>query len=877
MDVQINKIYRYRKKGGVYQFVRVYKIDGEKITFTSFDYTEASNLEPALISGDIILYNRSEVTVVSAPLHIDEFSSVEIAFSDGKKECVNVFNEYSRPMFELIKSSTDTANHCEEIKDVPPIMKEMCDFFSETKYKFSPKVIQKIYSEWLNNKGRLYTILSKSPNWKENEMAIEWEIEIPNSRQKRNAKEIYESILRKYDCDFGFDYGRTKFLYDNFSYSDFFDIDKEQSEAFKSYGLKIQSGLKPTRAIRKFFEFIGATRIPDFDKLYAELTDLLSDKLLKRKMTLSIHPLDYLRMSNGNSWDSCHMIYPKKGCYHNGVQSYLMDGETMVCSLLDPESGEKTYLQPKINRMLFMLNNNGDILQSRLYPQVRNQELEDILAKEVNAKIAECYGIEDDYQVFVKDCGCNNYVESFGVHYRDYNCYNYGQRIWSITGEEPKRFTIGHISYCLICGEANDRNNSMICYDHDMDKYAYYDNLEYRCPATGNRYSRIDAQLKLNPSDGLYYSIWKICKHCGNVFFDNHVYCEECRKSQQIICSVCDEIAESYSLIEDEVVCDNCIEEHYSLCQECNEYHPNEEMRYIENKGYYCENCYDNYCSYCEDCDRYFLTDCTTYIENYGNVCDECYDEGDYIYCEECGYYYHIDDCVNIRGDYYCEDCVYSHFVICDCCGEYFYEEDITFIGDMRLCDDCVEENSERCSCCDELVYCDDIFNDSDGEPYCEECYDEHTETCTGCLDTYYEDKILYYEDDVPYCEECYSEMIDRLFVNADKSNAGKRYIMTQNYNDSHAGETAILEAETELCKIVRFTSITSDRIRLIPHSCMTEFSISIGDMVSYDENHSVGIVTSTTSCNGILSCIIDYNTPVMYKDCVKLEEEVFV
>ena len=98
---------------------------------------------------------------------------------------------------------------------------------------------------------------------------------------------------------------------------------------------KLAVGAKITRFVRKCCEefqmngdIIDVTKFEDehedgdrtfdsFEKRYAKFADALSTLKIKKMTVMSLNFLDFMTMSNGNSWSTCHFIN-SHGIFHNG-------------------------------------------------------------------------------------------------------------------------------------------------------------------------------------------------------------------------------------------------------------------------------------------------------------------------------------------------------------------------------------------------------------------------------------------------------------------------------------------------------------------------------------------------------------------------------
>ena len=103
--------------------------------------------------------------------------------------------------------------------------------------------------------------------------------------------------------------------------------------------IPIQNGVKPTRILSKISRIAN---IPGFEDFRIELSRILNEKTLKGTMCLSIHPLDYLTMSdNPYGWDSC-MNWVNSGQYRMGTVE-MMNSSCVVIAYLKGDKPLRFY------------------------------------------------------------------------------------------------------------------------------------------------------------------------------------------------------------------------------------------------------------------------------------------------------------------------------------------------------------------------------------------------------------------------------------------------------------------------------------------------------------------------------------------------------
>ena len=125
----------------------------------------------------------------------------------------------------------------------------------------------------------------------------------------------------------------TAYVFDHISSSTLSE-ERAQEICKKADSKKYTAGLKTSRAFNRVCEQFGVTKYQDYDKLFAKYADMVSGGTRKLDFVVSLNPYDYLTMSFGNSWSSCHTIDKRNrrgmpnsysGQYCGGTLSYMLD------------------------------------------------------------------------------------------------------------------------------------------------------------------------------------------------------------------------------------------------------------------------------------------------------------------------------------------------------------------------------------------------------------------------------------------------------------------------------------------------------------------------------------------------------------------------
>lgn len=244
-------------------------------------------------------------------------------------------------------------------------------------------------------------------------------------------------------------------------------------------------GMKTSRAFNRVCNIYGVDQLPNYNKMFAEYADMVSGLNRKLKFYISLNPLDYLTMSFGKSWSSCHTIdktnqrgMPNSysGMHCGGTMSYMLDTTSIITYVHTHETED--HEEGKLYRNMFHLS-GGTLVQGRVYPQGNDgaTDLYTIFRRCMQVELTKLLGLNaDDWIKRNKSCGYN--VSSWGVHYRDYDHFS-GCNV-SYPREMPVAADgvvhVGHSRICPECGRevSDDEDSSYLnhedCGNTDCDE-----------------------------------------------------------------------------------------------------------------------------------------------------------------------------------------------------------------------------------------------------------------------------------------------------------------------------------------------------------------------------------------------------------------------
>lgn len=386
-------------------------------------------------------------------------------------------------------------------------MNDLKKAFYDVMYKyekcFSERGVSANLDAWDENKGALTNLLRRHPSWDEQELAIIFDLSVSREIDRDVVDECKFAL-----CELVDEVGLTREQRLDFdaallaAASEYSKTPSENNvEAVKARGgIKCVVGQKTSRIIGRLCTHFGIDRHSRYNQVFARLADAFNPLQVQKTGVLSVHPCDFLEMSNrDNTWESCHGL--ERGGYQAGCLSYLADSVTMIFFTVDDEVKHNFYKYPKRSRQIFCYTDNL-LLQSRLYPSDNNEECEQYRGL-VQKAIADCLGAPNLWTIKSKPDETAAYFTTAN-NSRHYPDYNYYRRISLLKGaEQHGNLCIGHPSLCVCCGQPF-RNGHLKCNCENL----------VVCTDCGQTVSASNARY----SDGAYYcnACLHICAACHN-------------------------------------------------------------------------------------------------------------------------------------------------------------------------------------------------------------------------------------------------------------------------------------------------------------------------------------------------------------------------
>ena len=208
------------------------------------------------------------------------------------------------------------------------LINSMHELLDEYNYSYDDYALNLIIDEWADQKGFLIEAFKKHPNYIDGKFMIaftaDYERDVNLSSVegfvywlkdviKSYTQQLPERIKQQRDeegCEY-LPHGLWTLLVTDLNRTlatttlDEIQVQKINEIIPEAYAHR---GQKTGRVINRICTYLGYNKHPEWNREYAKYADALNPTTIKRHTVLSINPLDYLTMSFGNSWASCHTI-----------------------------------------------------------------------------------------------------------------------------------------------------------------------------------------------------------------------------------------------------------------------------------------------------------------------------------------------------------------------------------------------------------------------------------------------------------------------------------------------------------------------------------------------------------------------------------------
>lgn len=318
----------------------------------------------------------------------------------------------------------------------------------------------------------------------------------------------------------------------------------------------IRHGCKVSKVLKKIADAFDMEE--EYEKFRISHSKALNQSELRGKLTISIHPFDFMTMSDNDcDWTSC-MSWIDYGEYRRGTVE-MMNSPCVVVAYLESKNPFYPIKEFKWNnkkwRSLFIVTEDI-ITEVKNYPY-QNDELNKIVKDTLKSLAEENLGFSYLENLIAIDHGSSTVVNinntpitlKFTFYtdamYNDFDSLHHHQVYINSRIKENKSYAIHYSgkSECMICGQINDNFSG-------------------------------EGRLVCNDCESLYY-----CSYCGERissddihWVDGEAYCENCYGEKFCTCPVCwDEECYSEDTNSISITINNKIYPLFSepICQDC--------------------------------------------------------------------------------------------------------------------------------------------------------------------------------------------------------------------------------------------------------------------------------------------------------------------
>lgn len=294
----------------------------------------------------------------------------------------------------------------------------------------------------------------------------------------------------------------------------------------------IQPGAKYFRTLHHLVKECGGKYDNIFEEFRIRISQITNQRSLKGTMCISIHPMDFITMSdNSYGWDSCMKWVDDTGDYRMGTVE-MMNSPIVVCAYLkgnEPfnfgwnKNDEFTTWNNKKWRELFIVTPEL-ITEIKSYPY-DNEEFTKAVMDTLLALSKENDGNEYDTEIYwTRSTQVNSHGMrlQFGTYengmYNDFGFYrngkghlmHYNSQIMENMTDNTYYITYSGAKTCMICGKYIDDYDAdpkeVVCEEH-----GYY--TRATCCCCGRR---------LDPDDA-FYSEYTGEEYCEECYYNNFI------------------------------------------------------------------------------------------------------------------------------------------------------------------------------------------------------------------------------------------------------------------------------------------------------------------------------------------------------------------
>lgn len=251
------------------------------------------------------------------------------------------------------------------------------------------------------------------------------------------------------------------------------------NKTFELTTKKFVEGQKTSKVVNRILNmWINPNLCSD---IFVPFSDLVNTNEVECYFVVSLNFLDYLRVSDGVSWASCHTTDYKNlrdmpgnysGAYAQGTLSYANDGVSYVSYIVEKHKADFNHPDrtPKLYRCMFHVTNDSvHIIEGRIYPQSNDGDTN--LYDTFYRYFMQIMDLNPANYEHMGNAADEAYTETLGGNYRDYVEYDDPQ-YYIVRGRNKDTIYIGAPAYSCSTGEEldiDDEHHMVAFRDGDND------------------------------------------------------------------------------------------------------------------------------------------------------------------------------------------------------------------------------------------------------------------------------------------------------------------------------------------------------------------------------------------------------------------------
>lgn len=542
--------------------------------------------------------------------------------------------------------------------------------------KITEKGIKRLAKAWLEAKRPLIEMFGGKTRI---EKVVESEMELEDARRYVKTfmdklsqgqfiykREEYEMQLLKFNnSDFIFDLNGLLNSEDGIKAMQLNTVTEELMENYRFRRMCSNIGLDEKRQkntkFTKFFLNVLKTGMEKFNLLsnadamreleiisqdLSQLINTMKTNKRRQTVTLSCDLEDFLTMSAGASWDSCHQLGKM---YSQGCIAYALSPNALVAFV---RSDNHEY-EKKWRQVVYCDIATGFAVGSRQYP-------------------------------FPNDVATDG-----------------ARNIWQETFNMWKNGVADNAGFKFTKKAEGLRRNLTT-----SNNFAYVDILEIG--ASSDRISGHVWSTWLDGVDKPVIDCCPaeiICLRCGRSHghaLRYEVTCGDCPQEGKLRCRECGEWHEeekcTYVDYESGVVCPSCLRDEYTYCNECQRWERDSNMVRLHDGRQICESCARlNYvrCNECGDWHERENVQLYQHGRSRKPICQSCIARVGVEPCSCCGQLHKIQKMTRVGGDLVCNRCLHQNYTQCGFCDDYHLRTNVHVVEhedeNVRACQGCRE------------------------------------------------------------------------------------------------------------------------------------------------------------------------------------------